>query len=52
MILEIATLNIKKGLSEDFEINFQKAEKIILSMKGYISNQLKKILHKKINIFY
>ncbi|WP_034046011.1 antibiotic biosynthesis monooxygenase family protein [Wocania ichthyoenteri] len=42
MILEVATLYIKKGLSAEFEINFKKAENIISSMKGYISHQLKK----------
>ena len=42
MILEVATLNIKEGLSADFETSFQKAETIISSMKGYISHQLKK----------
>tara|TARA_R110000868_G_scaffold186244_7_gene428628 strand:- start:214 stop:495 length:282 start_codon:yes stop_codon:yes gene_type:complete len=46
MILEVATLNIKEGLSEAFEINFQKAEKIISSMKGYISHQLKKCVEQ------
>ncbi|WP_405565078.1 antibiotic biosynthesis monooxygenase family protein [Polaribacter sp. Asnod6-C07] len=42
MILEVAILNIKKGQSSAFEINFLKAESIISSMKGYISHQLKK----------
>ena len=42
MILEVAILNIKQGFSQDFENAFQKAEKIISSMKGYISHQLKK----------
>lgn len=42
MILEVATLNVKKGLSGDFEVNFRKAERIISSMKGYISHNLKK----------
>lgn len=46
MILEVALLNIKEGLSEAFEINFQKAEGIISSMKGYISHQLKKCIEK------
>ncbi len=46
MILEVATLNIKKGLSADFEINFKKAERIISSMKGYISHQLKKCVEQ------
>lgn len=46
MILEVAILNIKEGLSEPFEINFQKAEKIISLMKGYISHQLKKCIEQ------
>jgi len=46
MILEVATLNIKKGLSAEFETSFQKAEKIISSMKGYISHQLKKCIEQ------
>ena len=44
MILEVATLNIKKGFSLDFEISFNEAEKIISSMKGYISHELKKCI--------
>ncbi len=47
MILEVAILNIKKGLSETFEANFQRAEKIISSMKGYISHQLKKCIEQE-----
>ena len=46
MILEVAILNVKKGLSSEFEINFKKAEGIISSMKGYISHQLKKCIEK------
>ena len=47
MILEVATLNIKKGLSAEFEINFQKAERIISSVKGYVSHQLKKCVEQE-----
>tara|TARA_R110002049_G_scaffold308754_1_gene513914 strand:+ start:56049 stop:56330 length:282 start_codon:yes stop_codon:yes gene_type:complete len=47
MILEVATLNIKKGLSADFETNFQKAESIISSIKGYISHELKKCVEQE-----
>jgi heme-degrading monooxygenase HmoA len=47
MILEVAILNIKKGFSDDFEINFKKAEKIISSMKGYISHNLKKCIEEE-----
>jgi len=46
MILEVAILNIKKGLSEDFEKNFKKAKRIISAMKGYISHELKKCIEK------
>lgn len=46
MILEVATLNIKEGLSEAFETNFLKSEKIIASVKGYISHQLKKCIEQ------
>ncbi|WP_396602149.1 antibiotic biosynthesis monooxygenase family protein [Algibacter sp. R77976] len=46
MILEVATLNIKKGRSTEFEINFKKAECIISSMNGYVSHQMKKCLEE------
>jgi heme-degrading monooxygenase HmoA len=44
MVLEVAILNIKEGLSEVFEQSFSKASLIISSMKGYISHQLKKCI--------
>ena len=44
MVLEVAILNIKEGLSEEFERSFSKASLIISSMKGYISHQLKKCI--------
>lgn len=47
MILEVAILHIKEGLSEAFETNFKKAEPIISSMKGYISHQLKKCIEEE-----
>lgn len=47
MILEVAILNIKKGLSEDFEKSFMKAQKIISSMKGYVSHELKKCIEQQ-----
>ncbi|GGI27111.1 antibiotic biosynthesis monooxygenase family protein [Pedobacter mendelii] len=46
MILEVATLNIKAGLSADFEKAFSEAQKIIASMDGYNSHQLKKCLEE------
>ena len=47
MILEVAILNIKEGLSIDFEAAFKKAEKIISSREGYISYQLKKCIEQE-----
>ena len=44
MILEVAILNIKKGLSNEFVESFDKAQKIISSMKGYINHELKKCI--------
>jgi len=46
MILEVAILTVKAGLSADFEKAFSEAEKIISLMEGYISHQLKKCLEK------
>lgn len=46
MILEVAILNIKKGLSEEFEIAFNKAQSIISSMKGCVSHELKKCIEE------
>ena len=46
MILEVAILNIKKGLSEDFEQSFEKAKRIISIMEGYISHELKKCIEQ------
>jgi len=47
MILEVAILNVKAGLSADFEKVFQQAQKIISSMKGYISHQLQKCIEEE-----
>jgi len=41
MILEVAILHIVKGLAEEFETAFKKAELLISSSKGYISHELK-----------
>ena len=46
MILEVAILNIKEGLSQEFEKTFLVAQEIISSMKGYISHQLKKCIEE------
>ena len=46
MILEVATLNIKKGQEDIFQASFKKAENIISSMEGYISHSLQKCIEK------
>ncbi|MEH6681359.1 MAG: antibiotic biosynthesis monooxygenase [Sediminicola sp.] len=47
MVLEVAVLNIKKGLSEEFEANFGKAQQILVAAKGYNSHELKKAIEIK-----
>jgi len=47
MILEVAVLQIKKGMNSEFEQNFKKASLIISRMKGYINHQLKKCIEKE-----
>jgi len=44
MILEVAILNVRKGKSEEFELDFKKAEQYISSIEGYIKHSLKKCL--------
>lgn len=44
MVLEVAILNVKEGLSKEFKRSFSKASLIISSMKGYISHQLKECI--------
>lgn len=40
MILEVAILDVKPGREAEFEATFEKAQKIISSMQGYVSHQL------------
>lgn len=47
MILELALLDVKAGMSSDFETSFNRAQGIIISMKGYISHELLPCLEKK-----
>lgn len=44
MILESAVLNIKPGLSNQFEQAFAQAQTIIAAQPGYISHELQKCL--------
>lgn len=43
-ILEVAILDVKPGLSREFEIAFNTASNIIASMPGYISHELQRCL--------
>lgn len=47
MILEVAILDVKPDLTEDFESAFKVASKIIDSMSGYISHELQRCLETK-----
>ena len=47
MILEVAVLNVKSEQAHEFEIAFNAAQSIIMSMKGYISHQLYKCIEKE-----
>lgn len=42
MILEVAMLNVRPGLGAEFERAFSVAQKIIASMAGYISHDLRR----------
>ncbi|WP_159650784.1 antibiotic biosynthesis monooxygenase family protein [Vibrio atypicus] len=44
MILEVAILDVKPTLEQEFEQNFAKAQAIISSMKGYVSHQLQRCI--------
>ncbi len=46
MILEVAVLQIKDGLNQQFERDFKKAGQYISSIPGYVSHQLKKCLEE------
>jgi heme-degrading monooxygenase HmoA len=47
MILEVAVLDVKPNLTEEFESAFKQASAIIASMNGYISHELQRCLETK-----
>ncbi|WP_314585199.1 antibiotic biosynthesis monooxygenase [Paenibacillus terrigena] len=47
MILEVAMLQVKPGLSESFEESFREASKIISNMRGYVHHELQKCLEEE-----
>ncbi len=44
MILELAILNVRKGMESEFEITFARASAIIASIGGYISHELQRCI--------
>jgi len=46
MILEVAILDVKLNQEQEFEKAFTGAQKIISSIKGYVSHQLNKSLEQ------
>jgi heme-degrading monooxygenase HmoA len=44
MILEVAVLDVRSGLTIEFEAAFQQAAPLIASMPGYISHELQNCL--------
>jgi heme-degrading monooxygenase HmoA len=44
MILELAVLDVKPGLEQEFEAAFGKAQHIISGMHGYVSHQLQRCI--------
>lgn len=44
MILEVAMLQVKEGLEQEFEVAFKQASPIIASMNGYIAHELHKCI--------
>lgn len=46
-ILEVAILDLKPGVTTDFEAAFTAASKIIIAMPGYISHELQHCLENR-----
>jgi heme-degrading monooxygenase HmoA len=47
VILEVAILDVKPGLTVEFEAAFKTASVIIASMPGYVSHELQRCLETK-----
>ncbi|PSB59172.1 antibiotic biosynthesis monooxygenase family protein [Chamaesiphon polymorphus] len=47
MILEVAILDLKAGVAEEFEAAFLVASNIITTMPGYISHELQRCLENR-----
>ena len=46
MILELATIDIKKGTNTEFEISLEKAQHVNSQSKGYIGHQFQKCIEQ------
>jgi heme-degrading monooxygenase HmoA len=47
MILEVAILDVRSGLTSEFKAAFQQAAPIIASMPGYINHELQQCLENE-----
>ncbi|MHA6484165.1 antibiotic biosynthesis monooxygenase family protein [Paenibacillus sp. strain BS8-2] len=47
MILEVAMLQVRPGMANEFEHNFMLASRIISKMKGYLKHELQRCLEDK-----
>ena len=47
MILEVATLDIKPGREAEFEEQFDRAQSVIRSMKGYVAHELYRCVERE-----
>jgi heme-degrading monooxygenase HmoA len=47
LILEVALLNVRPGLGDEFEVAFRQASPIIASTPGYISHELQRSIETK-----
>ena len=46
MILEVAVLDVVPGRESEFQRSFEQAQRIIASMNGYVSHELKRCIEK------
>ena len=46
MVLEVAVLDVLPGAGSRFQHDFEKAQKIICSMSGYVDHQLRRCIEK------
>ena len=46
MILEVAVLDVVPGRESEFLRSFERAQRIIASMNGYVSHELKRCIEK------